>query len=400
MLNKVGACAAAVGGAAALLGGLAVGMSIGLARTAVRVESGNSRPVTVTNVLRSQSGNQLRVWIRGEGVFAQGAHSFLFEPAGTTPSGDPAGHARLGPVLKRAGREALREVVQVDQGTLEVGAKGRMTGWWYTSPAELGYRVEQVQYESELGPMDAWIVHPKWKRKKRYAIHTHGRGARPAETFRGLAPLARAGITSIVIAYRNDAGQPTAHGGRYGMGISESRDIDAAIAMALDRGAERVTLVGWSMGGTASLYAANRGQFRNYIDGIVLDSPGSDWQAILRSHAAARGVPRCIAEAGMALIRRGAVMSGEPGGIDFDSITPDSFADELTVPVLLLASPDDRFVPWDGSQRIAERRPDLVQFKSMPGAGHVRLWNVDPEGWEQTVLTFVNALPKPGWRGQ
>ena len=398
--TKVRACLIAAGGVAALVGGVAAGMSIRLARVAVRVESGNVRPVTVTRLVQSRSGEPPRVWIRGEGAFAQGVYSLLFDSPGAKPQGEPNGHARLGPVLKRKGQAALRDIVKVDRGKLETGASGRMTGWWYTAADELGYRVEHVKYDSERGPIDAWIVHPRWKRKKRYAIHTHGRGANPAETFRGLAPFAQAGVTSIVIAYRNDDGQPKGHGGRYGLGISESRDIDAAIELAIERGAERVTLVGWSMGGTASLYAANRGRFRNYIDGIVLDSPGSDWRAIIRSHAAARKVPRCIAEIGMALIRRGIVRSGEPGGIDFEAISPQTFAKELTVPVLLLASENDRFVPWHGSQQIASLRPDLVQLKSVPDAGHVRLWNVDPEGWEQSVLTFVRALPKPAWRGQ
>ncbi len=131
----------------------------------------------------------------------------------------------------------------------------------------------------------------------------------------------------------------------------------------------------------------------------MLESPGTDWRDILRSHAAARRVPRWIANTGMGLISRGIVSSGEPDGIDFGSISPKIFAEELTVPVLLLASPNDKFVPWAGSRELAALRPDLVQLKSIQGAGHVRLWNTDPATWEQSVLTFVNALPRPGWRG-
>ncbi|KUF06972.1 S9 family peptidase [Leucobacter sp. G161] len=397
--------------ALAVAGATAVGVAVGavaisaglaamLARLSVTVDRGLERPVQVRRVV---PGETPLVWISGEGSGARGQHSLLFDPPGATPGGGtgaiPTGHARLGPVIGRNGRDVLRAVVGVDSGELVPGASGRMVGWWYTSPEELGYRVEQTTYESEHGPMDAWIVHPKRKRKKRWAIHVHGRGASPAETFRGIEPFARAGVTSMIIQYRNDLGQPAGLNGRYGMGISESRDVDAAIAAARARGAERVTLMGWSMGGTASLISLARGTHRDIIDGVILESPGADWPGILRDKARQAGLPRLIADVGMELLARGVVASGEAEGVDFEDLRPEVLAQGIDVPVLVLASPNDRFVPWHGSQVIAAEQPDLVQLVSIPEGGHVRLWNADPERWEQTVLTFVSALPQPGWRG-
>lgn len=392
------AIGAAIAGGAALLGAVAVGATAAsLARTVARVDRDTVRPVTVTGIIH---GSPDRVWLRGDGTRALGAHSLLFDAPGQRAEGPAQGHARLGPVLERRGGEVLREVIAVDRGALAPGARGRMVGWWYTDAHELGYRVEHISIEGDLGPLDGWIVHPKRARKKRWAIHVHGRGASHVETLRGITPLARAGITSVVLTYRNDIGQPAGIHGRYGLGLSESADVEAAIAAAVDRGAERVTLVGWSMGGTASLVAASRSKFRNYIDGLVLDSPGTNWPGLLRSHAAAKRVPGWIAELGVWLLAHGWVDSGEPDGINFAALTPEAFAESLSVPVLLLVSPDDQFVPWEGSKRLAALRPDLVYLQSMPGAGHVRLWNADPEAWEQSVLSFVTRLPRPGWREQ
>ncbi|GAA1319667.1 hypothetical protein GCM10020360_09550 [Nonlabens tegetincola] len=393
-----GACA--VSAVAAVAGaGLALGAQ--LARLSVRVDRGLERPVEVR---RLAAGEVAGVWIRGGGAAGQGPQSLLFDAPHEVPGlgrgAQASGHARLGPVIARSGDEVLRRVVKVDRGTLVPGARGRMVGWWYTSPAELGYRVEEITYTSEAGEFEGWIVHPKRAKKRRWAIHMHGRGADPAETLRGIAPFARAGVTSLIISYRNDRGGPAGRNGRYGMGISESRDLDAAIAEARARGAERVTLMGWSMGGTASLVSVARGTHRDVIDGVVLDSPGADWPGILRDKAAQRRVPQWVADLGMRLLERGVVASGEPGGIDFDSLRPERLARGIDVPVLVLASPNDRFVPWHGSQVLAAERPDLVQFVSIPGAGHVRLWNADPDTWEQRVHTFVAALPRPGWRGQ
>lgn len=207
-------------------------------------------------------------------------------------------------------------------------------------------------------------------------------------------------MTSLIVRYRNDAGEPAGLNGRYGLGLAESRDVDAAIDEALSRGAERVTLVGWSMGGTASLVAATRGAHRDRIDGLVLDSPGVDWPGLLRAQAGLRGVPGWIANLGMRLLANGLVASGEPDGIDFSALAPKSFARGLAVPALVLASPDDAYVPWEGARRFAGLRSELVELVTIPRAGHVRLWNADPEKWESTVLRFVSALPKPGWRGQ
>ncbi|KAM9862488.1 S9 family peptidase [Leucobacter sp. BZR 635] len=407
---------ASVVGVAAAVTAAATGLAAHLARVTVTVDRGLERPIAVRRVVsgevpasggpagESSSGESLAVWISGDGAAGRGRQSLLFDAPGAMPGegtgAAPQGHARLGPVLARNGQDVLRAVERVDSGELVPGVTGRMVGWWYTAPEELGYRVEEISYETELGPMTAWIVHPKRARKKRWAVHVHGRGASPAETFRGIEPFARAGITSMIISYRNDLGQPAGVNGRYGMGISESRDVDAAIAEARSRGAERVTLMGWSMGGTASLLAVARGIHRDVLDGIVLESPGADWPGILREKATDHRLPTWIADLGMSLLERGTVASGEPGGVDFAELRPEALARGIDVPALLLASPNDRFVPWHGSRVLAAERPDLVQFVSIPGAGHVRLWNADPETWEQTVLGFVSRLPKPGWRGQ
>ncbi|WP_244303365.1 alpha/beta hydrolase family protein [Leucobacter coleopterorum] len=222
----------------------------------------------------------------------------------------------------------------------------------------------------------------------------------PEETLRGVAPLARAGITSLVISYRNDPGAPAGENGRYGIGIAESRDVDAAIAEALRRGAARVTLFGWSMGGTACLVAATSGEYSAVIDGLILDSPAVDWTTLLRYHASLFFAPKAIADIGIRLLDSGVVRGGEPEGIAFAKLTPDSFARHLTVPVLIHASLGDTFVPCESSQRLANARPDLVQLRLQNEGEHVKLWNVDAEPWERVTEQFARSLPRPPWRGE
>lgn len=335
-----------------------------------------------------------RVWLHGPDAALAGEYSFIFDGG--------AGHAKLGAVADRVriGEQdrVARDVVGIDRGMLRVGARGRVTGWWYTDPAELGWGAERVMIPVDGGLSWAWIVRPAEgaEQSGRWAVHVHGRGALPEEALRGVAPLARAGVTSLVLAYRNDPGAPRGLGGRYGLGLAERRDVDDAIAWAISHGAKRVTLVGWSMGGTASVLAATRGPFRSAVDGLVLDSPALDWPELLLRQAELVGLPAPFAVLAMGLIQRGWVRGAVPGakGTDLRRLTSEELARGLRVPTLIHAGPDDSFVPWGSSQRVAALRPELVTLREAAGE-HVKLWNVDPEGWERATEDFVRALDPP-----
>lgn len=378
---------AVVTAAAVAAGAVAVGTA--LARLAVTPARRPDQGAWVERVERRD--DTVLVWLRGKDVALPGRYSFLFDGG--------SGHARLGDVVDSAAGAVARPVAAVDRGELRPGARGRVTGWWFTDPAELGLVCETIEYPTELGEARAWLVRPRRARKRRWAVHVHGRGALPAEALRGVLPLARAGVTSLVISYRNDPGAPAGAHGRYGAGLSESRDVDAAIAEALRRGAERVALFGWSMGGTACLVSATRGAHSASVDGVILDSPAVDWRSLLRHQAGGRRMPSPVADIGIRMLDTGVVRAGEPGGIRFETLTPERFARDLEAPVLIHASRDDTFVPCGPARRLAELRPDLVQLHEWETAEHVKLWNLDPARWERITEAFARALPRPPWRG-
>ena len=388
--RHLGRSVALGGGLVLLVAAGAVSAGVALARRAVAIDRNAETPVTVAEL--QQHDGRTEVWLRGEHSTLPGTYSFVFDAGG--------GHARIGDVLEERQGAVRREVLSTGQGTLQPGTQGRITGWWFTEPEQLGFRVDRVTYPTELGDAEAWIIHPRRQRKHRWAVHVHGRGAPPEETLRGVIPLARAGITSLVISYRNDPGAPLSENGRYGIGLSESRDVDAAIAEARRRGAERVTLFGWSMGGTASLVAATSGDHTSVIDGLILDSPAVDWASLLRYHATLSRAPHAVADIGIRLLDSGIIRGGEPDGIDFTRLTPAAFAEQLTIPVLIHASVGDTFVPCGGAQELANARPDLVQLRLQTTGEHVKLWNVAPEPWERVTEAFARALPRPPWRGE
>ncbi|MCZ9337233.1 alpha/beta fold hydrolase, partial [Streptomyces sp. TRM76130] len=82
---------------------------------------------------------------------------------------------------------------------------------------------------------------------------------------------------------RGDAGAPRPPGGLRRFGETEWRDLDAAVRYAVDHGARKVVLLGWSTGATMALHTATRSALRDRIAGLVLDSPVLDWRATVRA---------------------------------------------------------------------------------------------------------------------
>ncbi len=66
-----------------------------------------------------------------------------------------------------------------------------------------------------------------------------------------------AGYTSLVVSYRNDGDAPNSDDHRYALGDREWQDVSSAIEYAFEHGAERIVLLGYSMGGATVLQAAD-----------------------------------------------------------------------------------------------------------------------------------------------
>lgn len=322
---------------------------------------------------------------RGEDASLPGAHySYIFEQG--------RGHARIGRVLAETHGSVTREVASVDRGTLRVGVRGRINGWWFMTPESLGHPFEEVDVDTELGPAKAWIIRPDGASSQTWAIHTHGRGARREETLRGVRAASDLGMVSLVLSYRNDPEAPPALDGAYGFGLHESRDAEAAIDYGVRHGAENIVLFGWSMGGTISLLAAEQSTHRGRILGMVLDSPAVDWSNLLEHHARLNSVPRAAVRTALWLLRYAHRLVGLTDAVDISSLSPERFARELSIPVLIHSSPGDTYVPDEPVQRLKELSPDLVTWHRYGAGEHVRLWNVDPEKWEETTKKFLHRL--------
>ena len=168
--------------------------------------------------------------------------------------------------------------------------------------------------------------------------------------------------------------------------------MDAAVAFALERGATDIVLMGWSMGGATVLQAATR-RTHDEVRALVLESPVIEWMAALNYQARLLRLPRGITAGVYALIGRpwGRIFTGLHSAIDLHRLDFLRRAGELSVPILLLHSDDDGYVPAAASRALAAARPDIVSFESFTTARHTRLWNYDRQRWEGAIRSWLLA---------
>ena len=304
------------------------------------------------------------------------------------------GHVRVGDVLEHDHRlhRVRRRLVSVDWGNARPGPV-RLNGYYYARDPyqDLGLHHEDALVTSEIGAMPAWVVPSEGGDRSRWAVLVHGRGARRYETLRGIPALHAAGLNVLVPSYRNDGEAPPGPDGRYNLGLSEWRDIEAAMRLAIARGAEEIVLVGWSMGGAIVLQVLDRSVLAPVVSRAVLDGPVVDWADVLAHHARLHHVPAPVSHLGRVLMgkRWARRLVGVHEAVDVARTDWVRRAEELHHPLLIIHSRDDEFVPVGPSERLAEARPDLVTFEPWSLAGHCREWNVDPLRWDRVVADFV-----------
>lgn len=307
-----------------------------------------------------------------------------------------AGHARVGEIIDYSTETVTRQLLGVDFGSLESARAGRFSGWFYLGPGELGVPWEDVEVETELGPAPAWLI-PSETPGDRWVIQVHGRAVRRQEALRAVSVFRSAGYSSLLISYRNDGDAPESPDHRYALGDTEWRDVEAAIAFALDRGARRIVLMGWSMGGATVLQCATRSRLAEHVAGLVLDSPVVDWVTALTYQAQLNRLPPVIRKSVLTLLSStwAGVITGQDAPVDLARLDLVSRAAELTVPILILHSDDDGFVPSTASAALALARPDIVTYERFTTARHTKLWNFDRERWERSIGDWLDRLNTP-----
>jgi pimeloyl-ACP methyl ester carboxylesterase len=269
-----------------------------------------------------------------------------------------------------------------------------LDAWYFPSdPSDAGLGFSDVTFSSSVGDLDAWYVPASSTPTETWAIHVHGWRVDERETIRALGTFKEAGIDSLVIEYRNDADAPSDPTGLYRFGRTEWQDVEGAVLYALDHGASRIVLVGYSTGAAADMAFLERSDNSGSVVGVVFDSPNIDFGRVVKHEAQETSlIPGLPLKVPNSLTTVAMFMADVRYDVGWDEINYVSRPDVLAVPALVFHGDADGTVPLSVSKDFALNNPDLVTLVVTPGADHVRSWNVDIDGYESTLEAFLGSL--------
>ncbi len=294
-----------------------------------------------------------------------------------------AGHAVVSAVTAESEETVTRKLSDV-RGYLAPGMKVALDSKvYFGDPGQArGLPFADVRVPGELGSMPAWLVPG---RGDTWAIVVHGINDDPQVGLRILPGLRRAGLPSLSITYREDQGAPPSPDGFHHMGLTEWRDLEAAARYARSRGARRLILIGYSMGGSLVTQFMQRSPLAPRVAGLVFDAPALDWQEILSFNATEMGLPGFMAWPVEWAI-------GARIDADWQSLDAVEHPEAFQLPILLFHGDDDEVVPISTSDEFAAELPRWVTYFRLPKAGHTEAWNVDPRLYELRLRAFLARL--------
>ncbi|MDA7572375.1 alpha/beta hydrolase [bacterium] len=320
------------------------------------------------------------------------------------------GDAVIGKILNTNGNIIERELLQIN-GSLVTGDRiagsaglllddntgiykilgtsgwsGQATQGVYTPKSVVNIEYEDIFYQSDIGQFPAYLTSSG---DDGVVIFVHGfRGDYSREVFAQLRAkdLMGMGFRSMIISYRNDRGLPKDPSGIFQYGVSEWKDIDAAIDEAR-KISENVVLWGISGGGgPVSSWIQNTDDISK-VSGIIYEAPVISFWESVEVNGAARfpWLPQ-------GLFSYFKIVTELRYGVDFDSMDFRDAVINSDIPVLLFHGDDDEWVPVEMSDLIAESRNKNFTYIRSENVGHVTSWNADPENYVLQMSEFLSSL--------
>jgi len=292
-------------------------------------------------------------------------------------------YGQLGDVVSESDNGVVREYTSL-VGELRVGESVSLerTAFPHDPLAAYGLQYEDVVIPAPLGSVGAWHIVAD---SEVWAVLVHGRTSNRETSLKILDDLAELEVHSLTIDYRNDVNAPASESGFYDYGTTEWEDVEAAVQYALDNGADKILLFGYSMGGGIVTNYQLRSELAGHTVGMFLDAPMLNFGRTIDKGAEERGVPGLITVFAK-------LFTNMRFGINWSELDFLSQAEELTVPILLVHSDSDDTVPIETSIEFAAALPSRVEFHTFIDAPHVASWNAYSDEYESLLRRFIERV--------
>jgi hypothetical protein len=259
-------------------------------------------------------------------------------------------------------------------------------GYRGTPDTALGLTYQPVAIETPLGPAEAWLV-PGTGPASRRAIYVHGIVGTRENGFRHLSMLHEAGWTVLLVTYRNDDGAPAAPDGRYGFGLTEWPDLEAAVAyLAPDPKDPGLLVVAESMGAAVLGQFLAKSPLADRVAAVALDSPALSFSAVTRQLAKAGGGVLSGAKAWVA----SQILPGTTGLPLAEAEVAATFA-TFPGPLFIAHGDADRIIPIAPSKMLADTRGSET-VTHWTNADHLGSFAEDPSAYRAAFGTFLDGL--------
>lgn len=308
---------------------------------------------------------------------------------------DKTVHVRVGDVLYRddeTGHVTRRASFSPrrPRAGIEVG---EWTGHIFSGPDEISRCTLATHVQTALGPAPAWVI-PGGAQASTWVIHIHGQSTTRITALRSVPAAQDNGMTSLVPSFRNDGEGPD-DGTPSTFGATEWPDVNAAMHYAVDHGATRIILVGWSMGAQLALSAAHYSSLRSRIAGLVFIAPVTNVQAVVRARARQARIPRLVPELALTVLKTPLLCRSagirEPlplHAMDW------SRTGAISVPTLVIHSPADTRVPIASTRDFARNHSSLVELDEPDASGHAWEMNANFADLSLRISSFLASLNK------
>lgn len=308
---------------------------------------------------------------------------------------DGGGHLAIGEVVGSDRTKVLRSARGSDAS---LGTRGDLHGKWtsqsLSSPSSVGKYTDVLVSLGGEDAAAAWDIKPNGDRSDRWTIHVHGLRSSRFGALRSALPTHAAGWRSLIISIAGDDECSTRVGEPSTLGTLEWQEVESAVKFALSHGAQRIVLIGWSMGASAILQLLQHSGLARTIDGVVLIAPALNWEAIVRNALRSAQLPRAMFGTVSRVLRSriwGRIL-GLSVSVDLDSLSWASTSpDWACLPTLILHSTADDVVPYESSRQFASgrRRTEVVTFQSQ---GHANEFNENTEQFCSAIQSWLEHL--------
>jgi pimeloyl-ACP methyl ester carboxylesterase len=259
-----------------------------------------------------------------------------------------------------------------------------------TDPADLGLEAQEVAFTlSDRSRTSGWVIQGCNAQGPTVVI-VHGFGDSRYGSLKR-APLVGPWAKRVVVF--DLPGQGESESKRAYGGLREPDDVLAVLGQLEKQDAERIVLLGSSMGAGIAIAAAAKAEaeIRDAIVGVIAEGPYRLWDEPLHNLFRKHRYPRwpIIPLAGLWL------WLTAKGFRDFDRA---GHAAKLTCPLLVLHGSEDPLCPITSARQIAEAAP-VGEFIEIQGGSHEDLPSEHEQAYRDAVGDFLKMLCDRGGSG-